>query len=197
VFKDFIKSVSGPVSKGRPVWLNKCDDISYHFPGKAALAGPTSIRKFSEQQLSETNLQMLLHWEDRNSMAHSIEARVPFLDYRLVDYVLNLPDDYKISNGITKRILRLAMKDILPASICGRADKMGFVTPEEFWTTRDSPEQFRDKLYLAIENSCGLVNENIKNILEEMIAGKRKFDFKIWRVISFSEWVRCFSVNVR
>jgi asparagine synthase (glutamine-hydrolysing) len=130
-------------------------------------------------------------------MAHSIESRVPFLDYRLVDYALNLPDEYKISDGITKRILRLAMKNILPDYISGRVDKMGFVTPEELWVTRDSPDQFREKLRLAIENSCGLVNENINNILEEMIAGKKKFDFRIWRVIGFSEWVKCFSVNVR
>jgi len=194
--KDFIRSAIGSESKGRPVWLNKYDDICYQFPGKATLTARDSIRKFSEQQLSQTNLQMLLHWEDRNSMAHSIESRIPFLDYRLVDFSLNVPDEYKISDGITKRILRLAMKNILPSAICNRMDKMGFVTPEELWVTRDSPDQFRDRLSLAIENSCDLVNENIKHTLDEMIAGSKKFDFSIWRVIGFSEWVKCFSVNV-
>src|SRR6185436_15082336 len=55
-----------------------------------------TVRDMSLAQLKATSLPMLLHWEDRDSMAHSIEARVPFLDYRLVEFVLGLPDEYKI-----------------------------------------------------------------------------------------------------
>jgi len=76
---------------------------------------------------------MLLHWEDRNSMAHSIESRLPFLDYRLVQLSLGLPDDCKLSQGMTKRVLREAMKGILPDGVRERVDKMGFFTPEEIW----------------------------------------------------------------
>jgi asparagine synthase (glutamine-hydrolysing) len=143
----------------------------------------------------KSNLQMLLHWEDRNSMACSIESRVPFLDYRLVEFSLNIPREYKINQGLTKRILRQAVKNFVPFDVCNRADKMGFVTPEELWAIRDNPELIRLKLEDVVINSCNLINENIGNIFDEMIAGKRNYDFRVWRAISFSEWVKCFSVN--
>lgn len=71
-------------------------------------------------------LPHLLRYEDRNSMAHSIEARVPFLDHRLVDFLFTLPDDWKIKGIETKHILREAMRDILPEPISARKDKIGF-----------------------------------------------------------------------
>lgn len=80
--------------------------------------------------LTCSSLPHLLRFEDRNSMAHSIEARVPFTDYRLVDYVNNIPSCYKIHNGWTKWLLRLAMKDILSDEIVWRKDKLGFATPK-------------------------------------------------------------------
>ena len=57
---------------------------------------------------------MLLHWEDRNSMAHGIEARVPFLDHRLVEFTIGLGERHKIVGGDTKRVLRRAMERIFP-----------------------------------------------------------------------------------
>jgi asparagine synthase (glutamine-hydrolysing) len=81
------------------------------------------------------SLPHLLKYEDRNSMAHSIEARVPFTDYRLVDYVFSIPLVYKIHCGWTKWILRLAVRDLLPPEIVWRRDKLGFATPA--WMSRD------------------------------------------------------------
>ena len=79
------------------------------------------------------NLCQLLRYEDRNSMAFSIESRVPFVDYRLVEYVLTIPVTYKIHDGWSKYILRKAMDGELPAEVQWRKDKMGFVTPEKDW----------------------------------------------------------------
>ena len=84
--------------------------------------------------LTAYSLPYLLKAEDRNSMAHSIEARVPFMDYRLVDYVFALPAIYKVRHGWTKWILRLAVKDLLPPEIVWRKDKLGFATPS--WASR-------------------------------------------------------------
>lgn len=84
--------------------------------------------------LTAYSLPYLLKAEDRNSMAHSIEARVPFTDHRLVDYVFSVPAVYKIHRGWTKWLLRLAMKDLLPDQILWRKDKLGFATPK--WTSR-------------------------------------------------------------
>ena len=84
--------------------------------------------------LSAYSLPYLLRGEDRNSMAHSIEARVPFTDYRLVDYVFSLPCAYKIRHGWTKWLLRLAVQDLLPSEIVWRKDKIGFAIPP--WASR-------------------------------------------------------------
>jgi asparagine synthase (glutamine-hydrolysing) len=84
--------------------------------------------------LTAYSLPYLLKAEDRNSMAHSIEARVPFTDYRLVDYVFALPAIYKVRYGWTKWLLRLAVKDLLPPEIIWRKDKLGFATPS--WASR-------------------------------------------------------------
>jgi asparagine synthase (glutamine-hydrolysing) len=66
-------------------------------------------------------------------MAHSIEARVPFLDYRLVEMAFRMPDELKIHHAETKVALRQAMRGILPEAVRQRRDKMGFVTPEREW----------------------------------------------------------------
>ena len=100
------------------------------------------IKPFGEQEhLSNilyqltfhTNLQQLLRYEDRNSMAFSVESRVPFLDYRLVEFVFGLPAGFKIRNGYTKCVLRDAMAGIIPERIRRRVSKLGFATPERTW----------------------------------------------------------------
>lgn len=79
------------------------------------------------------NIQQLLKYEDRNSMAFSVESRVPFLDYRLVEFSFRLPSHLKIRNGFTKRVLRESMCGILPEKIRWRTSKLGFATPEQKW----------------------------------------------------------------
>jgi asparagine synthase (glutamine-hydrolysing) len=75
----------------------------------------------------------LLRYEDRNSMAWSIESRVPFLDYRLAEFLVGLPTEFKLRGGKTKAVMRTAMTDIIPAPVLNRRDKMGFVTPQSVW----------------------------------------------------------------
>jgi asparagine synthase (glutamine-hydrolysing) len=66
-------------------------------------------------------------------MAHSIEARVPFLDYRLIEFMMALPDRMKIRNGQMKWLLRQALHDVLPIEVSQRRSKLGFATPEQCW----------------------------------------------------------------
>jgi asparagine synthase (glutamine-hydrolysing) len=80
-------------------------------------------------------LRQLLYHDDRNASAFSIENRVPFLDHRLVDYVSSIPSVYKIYNGWSKWLLRLAMRELLPEQILWRKDKIGFTTPSAKWAT--------------------------------------------------------------
>ena len=76
---------------------------------------------------------MLLHWEDRNSMAHGIEARACLSRPPLVELSIALGNRHKIVGGDTKRVLRRAMAGILPEDVRKRRDKLGFTTPEESW----------------------------------------------------------------
>jgi asparagine synthase (glutamine-hydrolysing) len=155
-----------------------------------------SVQAMSRSQLTATSLPMLLHWEDRDSMAHSVEARVPFLDYRLVEFVLGLPDDYKIAGGETKRALREGMRGVLPERIRTRMDKLGFVTSEEMWLREQDPKSFRNALRDAVAVSAGIIREGVLPMLDDMILGTRPFTFLPWRLISFGAWIRVFSLRV-
>jgi asparagine synthase (glutamine-hydrolysing) len=90
-----------------------------------------SLNKYLIHEIQTSSLPMLLHFEDRNSMGHGVEARVPFLDYRLVEFAISIPADQKMDGDMTKIILRKAMMDYLPSAVMNRKDKIGFETPIE------------------------------------------------------------------
>jgi len=165
------------------------------FARALAIHGDRTLAGLSRAQLLSTSVPMLLHFEDRNSMAHSVEARVPFLDYRLVEFALGLPDEFKLREGTTKRVLRGAMKGILPEPVRSRQDKMGFLTPEEMWLRRGAPEQFRAATREAVAHSHGVLLPIAQDTLEHMIRGDTPFSFKPWRRISFGAWMRVFNVT--
>ncbi|MBI2417155.1 MAG: asparagine synthetase B, partial [Ignavibacteriales bacterium] len=142
----------------------------------------------------EHKLEHLLKWEDRNSMFFSIESRVPFLDYRLVEKTLASVPDMKIKNGITKSILREAMKGILPEKIRLRKDKIGFSTPEEEWFIN---EKFQ-KIILDILNSESFKNRKIvdvekaKQLYKKHINREIQISGDIWKWINLELWFRAY-----
>lgn len=165
-------------------------------PLRAAGGRPRSVREMSVAQVTATNLPMLLHWEDRNSMAHSIEARVPFLDYRVVEHCMAMADAEKVGGGVTKRALRTAMRGRVPDMVLDRRDKMGFVTAETLWARRDEPERFRAAVAEAVQTLPGLLSPTLLQRFDEVLAGKRPFDHRYWRAVSASRWARAFDVEV-
>jgi len=78
-------------------------------------------------------LNELLRYADRNSMAHSVEVRLPFLSHKLVEFAFSLPEEFLIHNGWTKYVLRKSMSDILPSEIAWRKDKVGYEPPQQDW----------------------------------------------------------------
>ena len=86
----------------------------------------------------KTLLPALLQVEDRMSMAHGLESRVPFLDKDLVEFVATMPANVKMKDGNLKYILRTAMKDYVPEEILNRKDKMGFPTPFAKWAKKEA-----------------------------------------------------------
>jgi asparagine synthase (glutamine-hydrolysing) len=178
-------------------WLDPAAKAAYTADPLGAAGGrPCSVREMSMAQVTATNLPMLLHWEDRNSMAHSIEARVPFLDYRVVEHCLAMADEEKVGQGVTKRALRTAMRGSVPDIVIDRRDKMGFVTAETLWASRDVPVQFRAALEDAVLRLPGLLSPSLVKHFDDMLAGRRSFDHIFWRAISTSCWVHAFNVEV-
>jgi len=196
--KNPLRRASGGVDAS-PAWLN-VDKLGCLPTNPMIALGASSaktVQALSIAQLTASNLPMLLHWEDRDSMGHSIESRVPFLDYRLVEFVIGLPDEYKLSGGVTKRVLRDGMMGILPNEICERMDKMGFVTPEESWLRESASDVFRAQLADAVFVSHGIFKQaEVENMLEKMIDGRARFSFLPWRIISLGHWIKQFKVTL-
>jgi asparagine synthase (glutamine-hydrolysing) len=155
-----------------------------------------SVRAMSHVQISATHLPMLLHWEDRNSMAFSIEARVPFLDYRVVELSLALEDHDKLGGGISKGALRRAMRGTVPDKVIERRDKLGFVTAEPLWMRRDLSTRFRSEIRTAVDVLPGVLAPSLMERFDEVLEGKRPFDQRYWRALSAGRWASTFSVAV-
>jgi len=139
------------------------------------------------------NLQSLLKYEDRNSMAFSVEARVPFLDHRLVEFIFSLPTRLKIRNGYTKRVLRDGMQGILPEKIRWRVGKLGFATPEKNWqrqVLRPMVEQalMEDSLrpYLLIDGARAYLDQ---------VEQKATLDSTPWRWLNVHLWGKAYGIN--
>ena len=157
---------------------------------------PVTTEWLSRMMLTVTAMPMLLHWEDRNSMAHSIEARVPFLDHRLVEFTLSLPDEFKTKDGITKRILKSAMRATMPAKVTDRTDKKGFATPEERWLRADPKGEFR-ALLLDAAHAIPLVLSaaGVEAEFDLFLQRQKPFSNVFWRIITFGVWARRFDVR--
>ncbi len=182
-------------SATKPSWLNVSLLDAQDRDPCSSIRNKT-VQQQSQLQITQTSLPMLLHFEDRNSMAHSIESRTPFLDYRLVEFSLGLPSDFKIANGWTKRVLRESMQGILPEPIRQRIDKIGFATAEEEWIKKENPQRFLQEVDQAIACSQGILHPSSKKWVEEMILGRHPFSFLPWRMISFGHWLQRFSVKI-
>lgn len=155
---------------------------------------PFALEKFGGSRLNNflyhltfnSSLPTLLQFEDRNSMAFSIESRVPFLDHRLVEFIFSLPDEAKIHNGATKRVLREALRGILPDSITDRKDKKGFVTPGEV-------KWLRGPLSFLLDQQFGDINflnkAKVKSLIDAFKKGDNSNANLVWRVAVLRWWM--------
>lgn len=194
--RQFARKVGG-YNTTEPHWLNVELVRKAGITKNSPVSRFGSIRELSSDQLTNRGIRALLHWEDRNSMAYSIEARVPFLDFRVVEYTLRLAPRLKLSGGVTKVVLRYAMKDILPRLISTRNDKLGFTTNTEIWMTKERSHEFEALLQFAVESSNGLIRSSIIDDFREVCQGRAVFNLSFWRVICFGLWIRVFDVDVK
>lgn len=139
------------------------------------------------------SLPALLRYEDRNSMAHSVEARVPFLDYRLAEFAVGLPLKQKLRSATTKVILRQAMQGILPEEVRQRRDKMGFVTPEKVWLKAELGMLLREVVHSPSFVQRGYLDaRQIQHLLVDHQTDQRDISFIASRWLSLELWFRQF-----
>jgi asparagine synthase (glutamine-hydrolysing) len=145
------------------------------------------LNEFHFALMNYSSLPTLLHYEDRNSMAHSIESRVPFLDHRLVELLFSMPDDFKINKGWTKFVLREAMEGILPKEIQWRTDKKGFVTPGEVLWLRGCLSHLLELDYSSLSF---LDQRKTQALIADFKKGNNKYAKLVWRVACLNYWLK-------
>jgi asparagine synthase (glutamine-hydrolysing) len=150
------------------------------------------LKKRLLQDLTTYSLPSLLRYEDRNSMAHSIESRIPFLDQELVEWVFRLPESAIIRDGWSRAILRRGLRDALPEKIRKRRWKVGFTTPEMRWLrARRAIIQslFRSPAFGARPYWNG---QAVADAFRRACDGEIDDSMFFWRAINVELWLRIY-----
>jgi asparagine synthase (glutamine-hydrolysing) len=158
--------------------------------------GEGSVRRRVED-LTKWSLPSLLRYEDRNSMAHGIETRLPLLDYRLVEHFLSIPEEYFFRAGRTKRLLVEAVRHALPGAVIRRRTKVGFETAQDEWMKSD--------LGRVLEDYVGR-SPLLASIMDEKAAAREFVAYRegsaslpgetLWRIAGLALWAERFRIEV-
>ena len=184
--KYFIKQSSLINNQFKKTWRDKSDYIDN-------ILNQNGLKNVLISHI-DYKLEELLKWEDRNSMAFSIETRVPFLDYRFVEFILSLPSDFIIKNGRTKAILRDAMEGKVEEEIINRTDKIGFETPEDKWIREKPVSNFIRNIITSssYRNRKYFDSEKCIKLFEMHLSKRINIGMKIWQCIFLELWLRKF-----
>jgi len=147
----------------------------------------SSFDEIYDHYLSYGQLHGLLQFEDRLSMAHSIEGRLPFLDRDFSSFLRTIPAHKLIVSAIRKMPLRKAMKDILPSEIINRKDKMGYLSPQETWIY-EYKDIFLSSIEAKMKAHPGWLKKEALAFIKQALNDKKHHGF-IWRVYSFYEYL--------
>lgn len=136
----------------------------------------------------KTILPALLQVEDRMSMAHGVEARVPFLDHPLVEFAATIPADIKFRNGELKRLLKSVFSNQLPTAILNRKDKMGFPVPLNVWLHRGGPA--RDFIGDILGSQSARTRHYLKDGLsiDTLLDSQNAYGRNLWALLSLELW---------
>jgi asparagine synthase (glutamine-hydrolysing) len=173
----------------------KLHQFEHRYLAKQKIMAPKHLKTYADAaktlfalqklEIETTNLPALLRFEDKNSMVHSIETRLPFLDYRAVEMALSLPFEVKIHQGWSKHLLRQEMKNQLPADILWRKNKFGFEAPEQIWLSKHHP------LMAQAVKQSKLLSELCHTRLKPEILPQRT----LWRLYTIALWEKQFQIE--
>jgi len=160
-----------------------------------AIRSTTDLAHRLWADMTQFNLPQLLRYEDRNSMAFSIETRLPFLDYRLAEWSFAQPVNVKLHAGWTKYVARKGIVGLCPDMIVWRTDKIGFATPEARWMgsgeeifrVLSDPTTFRARRFL----------DPVKLRAQLLPGGQLTSHWRaeLWRALNFELWMRVFGLG--
>lgn len=183
-------------------WINKrwLSDRGVVTDGDSVLfTGESDVRRVSEQlreELQKVRIPRLLRYEDRNSMYWSLESRVPFLTTDLAEFLLQMPEEYLISDrGSTKHLFREAMRGIIPEAVLNRTDKIGFDTPGEFWLS--DFHQDLDQLLEPLRELPFINYPECHRMVSGILSGRTPFSWQAWRILCFARWKQLYDVSLK
>ena len=172
----------------RQAWLSP--HLIGYASGRRGYQAP-DLQSQLKQSVTESPLPLYLRTEDRNSMAHSIESRVPFLDHRLVELAFSLGRQWKLDAGLNKVILREAMRGRIPDVVQSRKDKMGFPSPLVRWLRGELQNPMRE---LIIEHQAltepFFSSKQVLSMLDQHRDGVSGLEGKIFRAATLGIWLR-------
>lgn len=184
LFPDFTASLL-QTKKSKNAFRHPDLNRDFAFQNKQNLYYTTPLRPTLNSALHYNTfvngLEELLRLADRNSMAHSVEVRLPFLSHELIEFLFTLPPQFKIQKGWTKWLLRKATEEKLPADIVWRKDKVGYETPQKSWmqdkAVQERMMQARETL---VKN--GVLNKAVltKGIVPKNAHEEASFDWRYW-----------------
>jgi len=207
--RKFAGSVALPFAERFSRWVSVCyEDLSRLLPGAAPPAPLAALEPYLARCRGSSPLTQLLYLNlktyllddllvkmDRCSMAHGLEARSPFLDRQLLEYVFSLPDAMKLRWGRAKWILRRAFADLVPAEILRRG-KMGFGVPLRAWFATDLREFLQDVLLAPEARLRRFVDQAyVRELCEAHLAGRADHSHRLWALLTFEVWLRDLSLG--
>ena len=177
------------------------DDLDTLLPGTAGIDRDRHLRNVAGienasmlSRLLAANFHSYLHDDllvkaDRMSMANSLEARAPFLDKALMEYVAGLPDDFKLHGRTTKAILREAFADLVPEQV-QRGAKKGFGVPLDAWFRGELRDCLHDTLLAPSARSRSYVAQDyVARLIAQHDAGEANHGHKLWTLLTFERWL--------
>jgi asparagine synthase (glutamine-hydrolysing) len=165
----------------------------------AAAASPPLPRPGGADRLARTlradfsyqTLPGFLHYGDAISMAHSVEARLPFLDVRLVEFIMRLPPDRKLALGQSKALLRAHLKRRGQARIANRRDKRGFPTPANRWLAENHGALLRELLLDPGARVAGLIRrQRLERLIERHAHGRFAAGDQLYALVATEVWLQ-------
>lgn len=181
-----------------PGWLNAewFRRRGLHLTSRPAPAGQDALRAALLDAATDSSLPMLLRFEDRNSMTHSIESRVPFVTPRLAEFCLSLPEEHLIdADGRGKAVFRAAMRGLVPDAILDRRDKIGFEAPQAAWLRHGKAWVEQVLSGAALARIGALRRGEVLDRWRAMADGRRPVAAEAWRWLCLALWAERFNVT--